>query len=80
MTPLVPATGASLGNEPRTRTNDDHSMHIPGISSHRNVNNSNMWPGHGAILHRHCSGPALTPEYRGQQPPLQSYTQAYTFF
>ncbi len=25
---------------PRTRTNDDHSMHIPGISSHRNVNNS----------------------------------------
>lgn len=79
MTPPVPATGASLGKEPRTRTNDDHSMHIPGISSHRNVNNSTMRPGHGAILHRHCSGPALTPEYRGQQSPLIIHPSLYFF-
>lgn len=70
MTPPVPATGASFGKEPRTRMNDDHSMHIPGISSHRNVNNNNMRPGSGATLHRNGSGPTLTPEYRGQQPLL----------
>jgi hypothetical protein len=71
MTLPVPATAASFGKEPRTRMNDDHSMHIPGISSHRNVNNSIMRPGSGATtLHRHYPGPALTPEYRGQQPLL----------
>jgi len=71
MTLPVPATTASFEKEPRTRMNDDHSMHIPGISSHRNVNNSIMQPGSGATtLHRHYPGPALTPEYRGQQPPL----------
>ena len=67
MTPPVPATGISFEEKPRTRMNDDHSMHIPGISSHRNVNNSNMRPGTGATLHRQCSGPALTPEYRRKQ-------------
>jgi hypothetical protein len=70
MTPSVPATGASLGKEPRTRTNDDHSMHIPGISSHRNVNNSTMQPGSGATLQRNSAGPTLTPEYRRKQPLL----------
>jgi hypothetical protein len=50
--------------------NDDHSMHIPGISSHRNVNNSNTRPGAGTILHRYYPGPALTPEYRGLQSLL----------
>jgi hypothetical protein len=70
MTPPVPATGIILGKKPRTRMNDDHSMHIPGISSHRNVNNNNMRPGTGAILHRHCPGPALTPEYRRMQSLL----------
>jgi hypothetical protein len=70
MTPPVPAIGVSLEKKPRTRMNDDHSMHIPGISSHRNVNNNNIRPGTGAILHRHWSGPALTPEYRGLQSLL----------
>jgi len=49
--------------------NDDHSMHIPGISSHRNVNN-NMRPGTGAVPYRSLYGPALTPEYREQQSSL----------
>jgi hypothetical protein len=66
----LPATGASLRNEPRTRTNDDHTMHIPGISSYRIVNNSKKRPGSGAILYRNCFGPTLTPEYRGQQSLL----------
>jgi hypothetical protein len=70
MTPPVPVTGTTLGEKPRTRMNDDHSMHIPGISSHRNVNNNNMQPGTGAILHSHCPGPALTPEYRRMQSLL----------
>jgi hypothetical protein len=52
MTPPFPATGISFEEEPRNRMNDDHSMHIPGISSHRNVNNSTMRPGPGATLHR----------------------------
>jgi hypothetical protein len=50
MTLPVPSSYASLGNKPRTRMNDDHSMHIPGISSHRNVNNSRIWPGTVALL------------------------------
>ena len=66
----LPAAGASLGKKPRTRMNDDHSMHIPGISSHRNVNNSNMRPGAGALQYRFFPGPALTPEYREQQSSL----------
>jgi len=70
MTLPVPAINASLRKEPRTRMNDDHSMHIPGISSHRNVNNSRIWPGAGAKLQRYWSGPALTPEYRRQQSLL----------
>ena len=70
MTPPVPTTVVSFKKKPRTRMNDDHSMHIPGISSHRNVNNSNMRPGSGATLHRYCPGPALTPEYREQQSSL----------
>jgi hypothetical protein len=70
MTPPVPATGTSFWNEPRTRMNDDHSMHIPGISSHRNVNNSIVWAGSGAIVHRNFSGPSLTPEYRRLQSLL----------
>lgn len=70
MTLPVPATGISFGKKPRTRMNDDHTMHIPGISSHRNVNNSNMRPGPGTVLYRHSSGPALTPEFRGTQSPL----------
>jgi|WetSurMetagenome_2_1015567.scaffolds.fasta_scaffold06287_4 hypothetical protein len=70
MTLLIPATVVSFGKKPRTRMNDDHPMHIPGISSHRNVNNSNMRPGPGAILYRYNSGPALTPEYRETQSPL----------
>jgi hypothetical protein len=41
MTHPVPTTGALFGKEPRTRMNDDHFMHIPDISSHRNVNNNN---------------------------------------
>jgi len=69
MIPPVPATGIPPGKMPRTRMNDDHSMHIPGISSHRNVNNSDIRPGTGAILHRSDAGPALTPEYRGLQSP-----------
>jgi hypothetical protein len=64
MTPPPPATGVSFDKEPRTRMNDDYSMHIPGISSHRNVNNSNTQPGPGAPLHRYCTGPDLTPENR----------------
>ncbi len=40
-TPPVPAAGTPFGKEPRTRMNDDHFMHIPDISSHRNVNNNN---------------------------------------
>jgi len=70
MTPPLPATGVSFDKEPRTRMNDDHSMHIPGISSHRNVNNSNTRSGPGATQHRYCTGSALTPEYRKQQPFL----------
>jgi hypothetical protein len=70
MTPPFPATGASFEKEPRTRMNDDHTMHIPGISSHRNVNNNIRRPGSGATLHRNSTGPDLTPENRGQQPPL----------
>jgi hypothetical protein len=70
MTPLVPASGASLEKEPRIRMNDDHPTHIPGISSHRNVNNSNRGPGSDAILQRKSSGPALTPEFRRQQSLL----------
>jgi hypothetical protein len=70
MTPRVPATGASLRKEPRTRMNDDHSMHIPGISSHRNVNNSTIRPGSGAFMQRNSAGPTLTPEYRGKQSLL----------
>ena len=50
MTLPVPSSHVSLGNKPRTRMNDDHSMHIPGISSHRNVNNSRTWPGTVALL------------------------------
>ena len=46
----VPSSHVSLGNKPRTRMNDDHSMHIPGISSHRNVNNIRTWPGTVALL------------------------------
>lgn len=65
-----PATSVSFGKKPRNRMNDDHSMHIPGISSHRNVNNSTMRPGPGAILYRHSSGPALTPECREMQSSL----------
>jgi hypothetical protein len=79
MTPPVPATGASFGKEPRTRMNDDHSMHIPSISSPRNVNNNTLLSGSGAILHRNSAGPTLTPEYRGSQPLLSSYTSQYLF-
>jgi len=70
MTLPVPATGVSFGKKPRTRMNDDHSMHIPGISSHRNVNNSNMRPGPDTTLYRYSSGPALTPEFRETQSSL----------
>jgi len=70
MIPCVPATGAFFGKEPRTRMNDDHSMHIPDISSYRNVNNRIMRPGSGASLHRNSSGPTLTPEYRRPQSLL----------
>jgi hypothetical protein len=56
--------------EPRTRKNDDHSMHIPGISSHRNVNNTIKWSGAALIHKRYWSGPALTPEYRELQSSL----------
>jgi hypothetical protein len=70
MTHPFPATDASFGKEPRTRMNDDHSMHIPRISSRRNVNNNKIQPGSGATLHRNSSGPTLTPEYRGRQPLL----------
>jgi hypothetical protein len=49
MTLPLPANGFSFEKKPRTRMNDDHSMHIPGISSHRNVNNSNTRPGPGTI-------------------------------
>jgi hypothetical protein len=81
MTLPVPATAASFGKEPRTRMNDDHSMHIPGISTHRNVNNSTMRPGSGATtLHRHCPGPALTPEYRGTASPLAIIHPSLYFF
>jgi len=69
MTLPVPSSHVSLGNKPRTRMNDDHSMHIPGISSHRNVNNIRTWPGTVALL-QEGSGPALTPEYRGLQSLL----------
>lgn len=70
MTLPVPATMVPFGKKPRTRMNDDHSMHIPGISSHRNVNNSNTRPGPGTILYRNSTGPALTPEYRETQSSL----------
>ena len=60
----------SPGKKPRTRTNDDHSMHIPGISSHRNVNNNRIWPGAALIHRRYWSGPALTPECRELQSSL----------
>lgn len=70
MTPPFPQTGVSFRKEPRTRMNDEHSMHIPGISSHRNVNNKTIRPGTGAILPRFCPGPTLTPEYREQQSSL----------
>lgn len=70
MRPLSPDTDVSFLKEPRTRMNDDHTMHISGISSYRNVNASDKRPGPGADMHRHCSGPSLTPEYRGLQPHL----------
>jgi hypothetical protein len=38
MTLPVPATCVSFGKEPRTRMNDDHAIHITGISSPGNVN------------------------------------------
>ena len=70
MTPPARSSPASLGKEPRTRMNDDHSMHIPGISSHRNVNNNTIWPGAAVIHRRYWTGPALTPEYRELQSSL----------
>jgi hypothetical protein len=70
MTPPVPSISIPLRKKPRTRMNDDHSMHIPGISSHRNVNNNTRRFGTGVHPHRDGSGPALTPEYRGKQSSL----------
>ena len=70
MTLPVPATRVSFGKEPRTRMNDDHSIHISGISSHRNVNINTIQPGSGTILYRFCPWPALTPEYRRTQSLL----------
>ena len=70
MTLPVPATRVSFGKEPHTRMNDDHSIHISGISSHRNVNINTIQPGSGTILYRNCPWPALTPEYRRTQSLL----------
>ena len=70
----------SLGNKPRTRMNDDHSMHIPGISSHRNVNNS-RYAGPAPV--QSCNGIVRTSSHSRVQgaaiPPVIIHTSQYFF-
>ena len=67
MTPDSRNASSPSRHAPRTRMNDDHSMHIPGISSHRNVNNSKKNVPE-VLAHGTFRG-TLTPESRGLQSP-----------